>query len=214
MAVEVNCAARGYRGEVGLLVMLFRTWQETRPKVTHPRGHRIAASRAGNRIFDAMPARAAGRQPGPMATPTHDTSRTAHLLALMKKGDDAFNARDFAAVNHVHHPGPFSAAVSLAIPPGSRIAGTGTGPAGNAQTRRGRWWYDGPGHECASVVPGLIEQGCGLGAVPGPGGQVPSRYHHCELPFRVASEFGQVIVSAVTGQRQQANTPLILPADP
>src|ERR1700724_3978535 len=35
---------------------------------------------------------------------TADTSRTAHLLALMKKGDDAFNARDFAAVREVHHP--------------------------------------------------------------------------------------------------------------
>ena len=31
-------------------------------------------------------------------------SRTAHLLALMKKGDDAFNARDFAAVDVIHHP--------------------------------------------------------------------------------------------------------------
>jgi hypothetical protein len=30
--------------------------------------------------------------------------RTAHLLALMKKGDDAFNARDFAAVDAIHHP--------------------------------------------------------------------------------------------------------------
>ena len=39
-----------------------------------------------------------------MATVTHDTSRTARLLALMKKGDDAFNARDFAAVDSVHHP--------------------------------------------------------------------------------------------------------------
>jgi SnoaL-like polyketide cyclase len=29
--------------------------------------------------------------------------RTAHLLALMKKGDDAFNARDFATVDSVHH---------------------------------------------------------------------------------------------------------------
>ena len=28
---------------------------------------------------------------------TTDTSRTARLLALMKRGDDAFNARDFAA---------------------------------------------------------------------------------------------------------------------
>jgi hypothetical protein len=33
-----------------------------------------------------------------------EPTRTAHLLALMKKGDDAFNARDFAAVEAVHHP--------------------------------------------------------------------------------------------------------------
>ena len=39
-----------------------------------------------------------------MTTATEGTSRTAHLLALMKKGDDAFNARDFAAVDEVHHP--------------------------------------------------------------------------------------------------------------
>jgi phosphoribosylformylglycinamidine (FGAM) synthase-like amidotransferase family enzyme len=38
-----------------------------------------------------------------MAT-TQDTSRTAHLLALMKQGDDAFNARDFAAIEAAHHP--------------------------------------------------------------------------------------------------------------
>ena len=37
-------------------------------------------------------------------TTTTDTSRTAHLLALMKQGDDAFNARDFAAMNAMHHP--------------------------------------------------------------------------------------------------------------
>jgi hypothetical protein len=52
-----------------------------------------------------------------MATTTHDTSRTARLLAPMKKGDDAFNARDFAAVNQVRDPGPFSAAVSFAHTP-------------------------------------------------------------------------------------------------
>ena len=39
-----------------------------------------------------------------MATVTDNANRTAHLLALMKKGDDAFNARDFAAVDTVHHP--------------------------------------------------------------------------------------------------------------
>jgi hypothetical protein len=39
-----------------------------------------------------------------MPTTTDNTSRTAHLLGLMKKGDDAFNARDFPAVDAVHHP--------------------------------------------------------------------------------------------------------------
>src|SRR6201982_991729 len=39
-----------------------------------------------------------------MATMTASPTRTAQLLALMKKGDDAFNARDFAAVDAVHHP--------------------------------------------------------------------------------------------------------------
>src|SRR5262249_59012437 len=40
---------------------------------------------------------------GYMATMTDTAARTAHLLALMKKGEDAFNARDFAAVDTVHH---------------------------------------------------------------------------------------------------------------
>lgn len=31
------------------------------------------------------------------------TARTEHLLALMSKGDDLFNARDFAALAEVHH---------------------------------------------------------------------------------------------------------------
>src|SRR6516165_516674 len=39
-----------------------------------------------------------------MATTTDTTSRTAHLLELMTSGDEAFNARDFAAVDTVHHP--------------------------------------------------------------------------------------------------------------
>lgn len=39
-----------------------------------------------------------------MATDALITDRTAHLLGLMKQGDDAFNARDFAAVEAVHHP--------------------------------------------------------------------------------------------------------------
>jgi hypothetical protein len=39
-----------------------------------------------------------------MATSTQNTSRTTHLLALMKKGDDAFNSRDFAEMKAAHHP--------------------------------------------------------------------------------------------------------------
>jgi ketosteroid isomerase-like protein len=39
-----------------------------------------------------------------MSATTDTTERTAHLLARMKEGDDAFNRRDFAAVDKVHHP--------------------------------------------------------------------------------------------------------------
>ncbi len=39
-----------------------------------------------------------------MATTTQKTSRTEHLLALMTKGDDLFNARDWQALEPVHHP--------------------------------------------------------------------------------------------------------------
>ncbi len=38
------------------------------------------------------------------STPRATTGRTAHLLARMKQGDDAFNARDFAGMDAVHHP--------------------------------------------------------------------------------------------------------------
>jgi ketosteroid isomerase-like protein len=50
-----------------------------------------------------------------MATTTH-TSRTAHLLELMTKGDDAFNARDFEAVDPVHHPDMIAFITGLAEP--------------------------------------------------------------------------------------------------
>jgi hypothetical protein len=34
----------------------------------------------------------------------HNTGRTTQLLELMKKGDNAFNARDFAGMKAAHHP--------------------------------------------------------------------------------------------------------------
>jgi hypothetical protein len=39
-----------------------------------------------------------------IAKKTQNPSRTTRLLALMTKGDDAFNARDFAGMKAVHHP--------------------------------------------------------------------------------------------------------------
>ena len=39
-----------------------------------------------------------------MATTTDNATRTAHLIELMTKGDNAFNARDFETVDTVHHP--------------------------------------------------------------------------------------------------------------
>lgn len=56
-----------------------------------------------------------------MATTT-ETSRTTHLLALMTKGDDAFNARDFATVDQVHHPDMIAYVPGLAEPVRGRKA--------------------------------------------------------------------------------------------
>lgn len=39
-----------------------------------------------------------------MATERFTCDRIAHHLLLMKEGDDAFNRRDVAAMNAVHHP--------------------------------------------------------------------------------------------------------------
>jgi SnoaL-like polyketide cyclase len=51
-----------------------------------------------------------------MATTGHTTSRTAHLLELMTRGDDAFNARDFEAVDAVHHRDMVAFITGLAEP--------------------------------------------------------------------------------------------------
>src|SRR3989440_12801054 len=51
-----------------------------------------------------------------MATTTPNTSRTAPLLDLMTKGHEAFNARDFEAVDAVHHPDMIAFIPGLAEP--------------------------------------------------------------------------------------------------
>jgi SnoaL-like polyketide cyclase len=39
-----------------------------------------------------------------MTINTETTGRTKHLLALMTRGDDLFNARDWQTLDEVHHP--------------------------------------------------------------------------------------------------------------
>ena len=51
-----------------------------------------------------------------MTTATRNDPRTDHLLELMTKGDDAFNARDFEAVDAVHHPDMIAFITGLAEP--------------------------------------------------------------------------------------------------
>ena len=51
-----------------------------------------------------------------MASATHTDSRTEHLIELMTKGDDAFNARDWDAVDTVHHPDMVAYITGLADP--------------------------------------------------------------------------------------------------
>lgn len=38
------------------------------------------------------------------ASPDQSADRAAHVLSLMKQGDDAFNSQDIAGMNAVHHP--------------------------------------------------------------------------------------------------------------
>jgi hypothetical protein len=57
-----------------------------------------------------------------MATTTDNPRRTSHLLALMKKGDEAFNARDFEAVDAVHHPNMIAHITGNAEPIYGRVA--------------------------------------------------------------------------------------------
>jgi hypothetical protein len=57
-----------------------------------------------------------------MTIPAQDTSRTAHLLALMSKGDGAFNSRDTGAVDAVHHPDMVAYVTGLAEPVYGRAA--------------------------------------------------------------------------------------------
>ncbi len=51
-----------------------------------------------------------------MAITTQNASRTAHLIELMTKGDNAFNARDFEAVDTVHRPNMVAYIPGLAEP--------------------------------------------------------------------------------------------------
>ncbi|MEA2213656.1 MAG: hypothetical protein QOF83_3604 [Solirubrobacteraceae bacterium] len=51
-----------------------------------------------------------------MPATTENTSRTAHVIDLMTKGDNAFNARDWDTVDTVHHPDMVAYVTGLAEP--------------------------------------------------------------------------------------------------
>jgi len=51
-----------------------------------------------------------------------EIDRTEHLLALMRKGDAAFNVRDFAAVDAIHHPDMVAYITGIAQPIYGRAA--------------------------------------------------------------------------------------------
>ena len=57
-----------------------------------------------------------------MSTMTINASRTAHLLELMKKGDDAFNSRDVVAMNAAHHPDIIAHVMGIPDPILGRVA--------------------------------------------------------------------------------------------
>lgn len=59
-----------------------------------------------------------------MAIQTDTTDRVSHILALMKKGDDAFNRRDAAAMDAVHHPDMVAHIMGSAEPINGRDAHT------------------------------------------------------------------------------------------
>jgi hypothetical protein len=61
---------------------------------------------------------------GAITTTTDNARRTSRLLALMKMGDDAFNARDFEAVDAVHHPNMIAYITGNAEPIYGRVAHT------------------------------------------------------------------------------------------
>jgi hypothetical protein len=51
-----------------------------------------------------------------MATTTQNANRAAHLIELMTKGDNAFNARDWETVDTVHDPNMVAYVTGLAEP--------------------------------------------------------------------------------------------------
>jgi hypothetical protein len=71
-----------------------------------------------------------------MAKATSNPSRTEHLLALMTKGDDLFNARDWQALDAVHHPD------MIAFIPGSAEPIYGRKPHGAAMQQLVRMFPD------------------------------------------------------------------------
>jgi hypothetical protein len=78
-----------------------------------------------------------------MTTNSTDTSnRTERLLALMQKGDDAFNRRDFETVDTFHHPDMVAHITGLPAP----VYGSKAHSEAMA-----RWWPRSPTCTCTAT---------------------------------------------------------------
>src|SRR2546422_3005417 len=89
-------------------ILEYATFPRPYPGISSPwmnepssRSHRAASIRTHPSRTGAI---VVTRSEETTATAGQKAGRTAQLLALMTKGDDMFNARDFAALDAVHHP--------------------------------------------------------------------------------------------------------------
>src|SRR6266436_6767736 len=89
-------------------ILEYATFPRPYPGISSPLDERTLVTVAPRGVHTTHPSRTGAivvtRSEGTTATASQKAGRTAQLLALMTKGDDMFNARDFAALDAVHHP--------------------------------------------------------------------------------------------------------------
>src|SRR4029077_5961444 len=101
----------------GVLSWASRRARDGRKQGTGPRppvSRRRRRTRSGTTTFEVTVQ--PSKKGALVATATRNHSRTAHLIELMTKGDEAFNARDGEGVDAVHPPDMIAYIPGLAQP--------------------------------------------------------------------------------------------------